>query len=70
MISDFGLSNMATTDQFETSYTIQMAGNPRWLAPEVMCERRPITKMTKETDIWAFGMFSIEVSFMLFQGEA
>lgn len=48
-------------DRHEMSRTLQMAGNPRWLAPEIIHLRRPATKVTKETDVWALGMFTIEV---------
>ncbi|KAI5118300.1 hypothetical protein M0805_003819 [Coniferiporia weirii] len=60
IICDFGLARVSDEhERHEVSRSLQGAGNVRWKAIELL--EGPDDKATKESDMWAFGMFSIEV---------
>ncbi|KAL5521152.1 hypothetical protein ACEPAG_9074 [Sanghuangporus baumii] len=59
LISDFGLTENDELLDEQPSISIQRAGNARWKAPELLEDEG--AKRTQKSDIWAFGMFVIEI---------
>jgi len=58
-LSDFGLSRILEVSGFTTTTA---SGTIRWLAYELLvAEERPIPRVTKATDVWAFAMTVIEI---------
>lgn len=59
MLCDFGLANVVgEMTKMSVSSVLQGSGNCRWMAPEVVIDDGPLSK---ESDIWAFGMVILEV---------
>lgn len=65
-LADFGLSSLGDGIAGTSSSLLNSAGNPRWLAPELMFPDlfNGSGKTTRETDVYAFGMTALEVSFL------
>ncbi|KAL5532262.1 hypothetical protein ACEPAF_5831 [Sanghuangporus sanghuang] len=59
LISDFGLTANDELLDEQPSTSIQRAGNARWKAPELLEDE--FAKRTQKSDMWAFGMFVIEI---------
>ncbi|KAL5504910.1 hypothetical protein ACEPAH_7573 [Sanghuangporus vaninii] len=59
LISDFGLAANDELLDEQPSTSIQRAGNSRWKAPELLEDE--VAKRTQKSDMWAFGMFAIEI---------
>ncbi|KDQ17288.1 hypothetical protein BOTBODRAFT_105996, partial [Botryobasidium botryosum FD-172 SS1] len=61
-ICDFGLSQSQDGSIVTNSYTWQVAGNPRWQAPELlMAETTALGQRTKSSDIFAFGRVIVQL---------
>lgn len=63
-MSDFGLASCPEFDLVENSRSIQEAGNAQWMSIELLYSRGDLgtlIKTTKKSDMWALGMFAIEV---------
>ena len=65
VICDFGLASCAEVVNEPKSLSVARAGNARWMAPELQFEVNAISN--ERSDIWAFGMFGIEVRHQLFE---
>ncbi|KDQ18588.1 hypothetical protein BOTBODRAFT_127493 [Botryobasidium botryosum FD-172 SS1] len=57
-LADFGLSKTEEENQSSYSSAFHRAGNPRWMAPELLTEE---TVRTTTTDVFSFGRLIIEV---------
>ncbi|KIM79503.1 hypothetical protein PILCRDRAFT_10333 [Piloderma croceum F 1598] len=57
-LSDFGRSKIINTKGFTT----QFSGSTRYLAPELAAHEDPCKAMSKECDVFAFAMLTLEVS--------
>ncbi len=64
-LADFGLSTVGDDNEtVNSSLSLSScAGNPRWLAPELLCAGvfNGSGKSTRESDVYAFGMTALEV---------
>ncbi|KIJ27046.1 hypothetical protein M422DRAFT_127665, partial [Sphaerobolus stellatus SS14] len=58
-ITDFGLSRLLKESGLGLTTSSNAAGSLRWMAPELL--RGSLTKVNKESDVWAFGMTILEV---------
>ena len=64
MVSDIGIYTVVSQSDFTTA---NIAGSCRWTAPEVLSppeedEEKPLSEvLTKETDVYAYSMTSLEV---------
>ncbi|KDQ18617.1 hypothetical protein BOTBODRAFT_516643 [Botryobasidium botryosum FD-172 SS1] len=60
-VADFGLSMLEEQTQPEYSYssTFHRAGNPRWMAPELLMVENSVRTTT--TDVFSFGRLILEV---------
>jgi len=67
-LADFGLSTVGDATIATVSSISNSAGNPRWLAPELMFPDKfnGSGRSTRESDVYAFGMTALE----LFTGKA
>ncbi|KZT36416.1 kinase-like protein [Sistotremastrum suecicum HHB10207 ss-3] len=67
VLADFGLATLAEddslglTNEHVTTTTGTSHGTPRWMAPEFFQHDADSQKSTKETDVWAFGCFVLEL---------
>ncbi|THH04964.1 hypothetical protein EW145_g5145 [Phellinidium pouzarii] len=62
VVCDFGLTSMVDEqERQEMSRSLQYAGNANWKAYELFWEFFPGSKATRESDVWACGMFIIEM---------
>ncbi|KZT36417.1 kinase-like protein, partial [Sistotremastrum suecicum HHB10207 ss-3] len=67
VLADFGLATLAEddslglTNEHVTTTTGTSHGTPRWMAPEFFQTDADSQKSTKETDVWAFGCFVLEL---------
>ena len=59
-IADFGITIVTKNLDSIRPPTRQEAHTPRWSAPEILREQNP----TKESDVYAFAMVTIEVCFV------
>ena len=62
-IADFGIAIVTKNLNSIRPLTRQEAHTPRWSAPEILREQNP----SKESDIYSFGMVTIEVFRELFE---
>ncbi|TDL28706.1 kinase-like protein [Rickenella mellea] len=59
LLTDFGLAViLEDLSKMPISSVLQDSGNPRWMAPELFVEDNLVSK---QSDIWAFGMVVLEV---------
>ncbi|KIJ47194.1 hypothetical protein M422DRAFT_89317, partial [Sphaerobolus stellatus SS14] len=58
-IPDFGLWRLLKESGLGLTTSSNTAGSLRWMAPELL--RGDLTKVNKESDVWAFGMTILEV---------
>ncbi|KIJ27044.1 hypothetical protein M422DRAFT_128068, partial [Sphaerobolus stellatus SS14] len=58
-ITDFGLSRLLKESELGLTTSSNAAGSLRWMAPELL--QGGLTKVSKESDVWAFGMTILEV---------
>lgn len=62
LLNDFGLAVIIEDlSKMPISSTLDGAGNPRWMAPELLVGSDIISK---KSDVWAFGMVILEVRFV------
>ena len=66
-LTDFGFAAVEPVRSTVTGSMSNSAGNPRWLAPELMFPDLfgGAGKSTRESDAYAFGMTALEVSYYL-----
>ena len=50
------------TAHHDMSRTVEGAGNLRWMAPEILGVEKSARHITTKTDVWATGMFTLEVN--------
>ncbi len=66
-LADFGLATVESVRSIASGSRSMSnsAGNPRWLAPELMFPELfdGVGKSTRESDAYAFGMTALEVSY-------
>lgn len=69
-LADFGLATVESVRSTVTGSMSNSAGNPRWLAPELMFPDifGGAGKSTRESDAYAFGMTALEVRSILSRG--
>ena len=59
-LADFGLAVIVEDlKDVSLSSSLRNAGSARWMAPELLLDDYPVSK---ESDIWAFGMVCLEVN--------
>ena len=66
LLCDFGLayfSGSGADEKRSASSTILRAGSYQWMAYELLMSDQPGLIVSKASDIWAFAMVVIEVSF-------
>lgn len=67
MLCDFGLAAIVDSaeslepERHSLSSTMKRAGSRRYMAIELLKSDYPGTLVTRETDMWAFGMVVVEV---------
>jgi len=58
-LADFGLSKLEEQTQSSYSSAFHRAGNPRWMAPELLLDE--VSVRTTTTDVFSFGRLIIEI---------